>query len=135
MSFVRLLIQILYGFFQRDRSLIVQHGYFRGFKPVYLGGAYLEQIKIGKHGILYLQYQTIPLVFLKNISRSTQINRGIRDHGFPYRVYRRIGDLREHLLEVIEQRRIFLMGVSVPIAIVGSPPFSAMGIITFLIDS
>ena len=105
--FLCLLIQVFNGIMERN-VLGIQHGNVCGFQSVNVHAADLHHVQIGENRVVDFQYTAVPFVFFQNVAGYAQINGGIGDDRFPNGVDRRVGDLCEHLLEVIKQRRILL---------------------------
>ena len=100
-----LLIQVFDGIVQGN-VLGIQHGDICSFQSVNIHATNLHQIQVRQNRVVDFQYPAVPLILFQDVAGNAQINRGIRDNRFSDGVDRRIGYLCEHLLEVVEQRRI-----------------------------
>ena len=66
----------------------------------------LEQVGAGQDGVVHLEHLAVLGLVLQQVAVGTDVHAGGGDHLFADGVDGRVGDLREPLLEVAEQRRV-----------------------------
>ena len=92
-----------------QRSILgIQHGNVSCLQALNVRIPNFHQIQTGQNRIFYFQHSAVCLFFFQKVASCSQINGCICDDRFPNGINRRIGNLCEQLLEIVEQRRILL---------------------------
>ena len=66
----------------------------------------LDEVDAGQDRILHLKHAAVLSLRLQQVAVRADVDRRVRDDLLPERVDRRVGHLREHLLEVLEQQLV-----------------------------
>ena len=108
--FVRL-VSLLVEAFDRvpeARSFLVEHADVVALEAFQICMPDLHQVDVRKDRVMDLQNAAVLFFLFENVARDSEIDGSIGNYLFSYRVDRRVRDLRELLLEEIEERRILL---------------------------
>ena len=95
--------QTVDGLFQIG-VLVVADGDGLHLEAQHLHGLDLQKVGLGEDGVVDFQDLAVVGVLLQQVALRAHVHRGGGDYLFPQRVDGRVGDLGEHLFEIVEQR-------------------------------